>query len=60
MPALQMRSSDGNVVSLLAYFPAIAGAKPPNKALQTDKGNLSCLLRSQKSRQLAFAAELGR
>jgi hypothetical protein len=32
----------------------------PNKALQTDKGNLSCLLHSQKARQLAFAAELGR
>jgi hypothetical protein len=32
----------------------------PNKALQTDKGNLSCLLHSQKPRQLAFAAELGR
>ena len=32
---------------------------PTNKALQTDKGNLSCLLRSQKPRQLAFAAELG-
>jgi hypothetical protein len=31
-----------------------------NKALQTDKVNLSCLLRSQKPRQLAFAAELGR
>jgi hypothetical protein len=33
---------------------------PPNKALQTDKGNLSCRLHSQKPRQLAFAAELGR
>ena len=32
----------------------------PNKALQTDKGKLSCLLHSQKPRQLAFAAELGR
>jgi hypothetical protein len=32
----------------------------PNKALQTDKDNLSCLLHSQKPRQLAFAAELGR
>ena len=30
----------------------------PNKALQTDKDKLSCLLRSQKPRQLAFAAEL--
>ena len=35
-------------------------ATPPNKALQTDKGKLSCLLHSQKPRQLAFAAELGR
>jgi hypothetical protein len=34
--------------------------KPPNKALQKDKGNLSCLLHSQKPRQLVFAAELGR
>jgi hypothetical protein len=34
--------------------------QPPNKALQTDKGKLSCLLHSQKPRQLAFAAELGR
>ena len=33
---------------------------PSNKALQTDKDNLSCLLHSQKSRQLDFAAELGR
>jgi hypothetical protein len=33
---------------------------PSNKALQTDKGQLSCLLHSQKPRQLAFAAELGR
>ena len=32
----------------------------PNKALQTDKDKLSCLLHSQKPRQLAFAAELGR
>ena len=31
-----------------------------NTALQTDKGNLSCHLHSQKPRQLAFAAELGR
>jgi hypothetical protein len=35
-------------------------ATPPNQALQTDKGKLSCLLHSQKPRQLAFAAELGR
>jgi hypothetical protein len=33
---------------------------PPNKALQTDKAKLSRLLHSQESRQLAFAAELGR
>jgi hypothetical protein len=33
---------------------------PPNKALQTDKGKVSCLLHAQKPRQLAFAAELGR
>lgn len=33
---------------------------PSNKALQTDKVKLSCLLHSQKPRQLAFAAELGR
>ena len=32
----------------------------PNKVLQADKGNLSYLLYSQKSRQLTFAAELGR
>jgi hypothetical protein len=32
----------------------------PNKALQTDKVKLSRLLHSQESRQLAFAAELGR
>jgi hypothetical protein len=31
----------------------------PNKALQTDKGNLSCLLHSQRPRQPAFATELG-
>jgi hypothetical protein len=38
------------------------GTKPApyNKALQTDKDKLSCLLHSQKPRQLAFAAELGR
>jgi hypothetical protein len=29
----------------------------PNNWLQTDKGTLSCLLQSQKPRQLAFAAE---
>ena len=34
--------------------------KPPNTALQTDQGKLSCVLRAQKPRQLAFAAELGR
>jgi hypothetical protein len=33
---------------------------PSNKSMQTDKGNLSCLLHSQKPRQLAFAADLGR
>jgi hypothetical protein len=33
---------------------------PSNKALQTDKVNLSRLLHAQESRQLAFAAELGR
>ena len=33
---------------------------PPNKALQTDKVKLTRLLHSQKARQLAFAAELGR
>ena len=32
----------------------------PNKALQTYKGKLSSFLHSQKARQLAFAAELGR
>ncbi len=31
-----------------------------NTALQTDNGKLSCLLQSQKPRQLAFAAERGR
>lgn len=31
-----------------------------DRAPQTDKGKLSCLLYSQKPRQLAFAAELGR
>jgi hypothetical protein len=29
------------------------------KALQAENGNLSCLLHSQKRRQLAFAAEPG-
>jgi hypothetical protein len=33
---------------------------PSNKALQTDKGKLACLLPSQKPRQLAFSADLGR
>lgn len=33
---------------------------PSNNALQTDKGEQSCLLHSQKPRQPAFAAELGR
>jgi hypothetical protein len=32
----------------------------PNKALQAGKAKLSCLFHSQKPRQLAFAAELGR
>jgi hypothetical protein len=31
-----------------------------NKTLQADKAKLSRLLHSQESRQLAFAAELGR
>jgi hypothetical protein len=31
-----------------------------NKTLQTDKAKLSRLAHSQKPRQLAFAAELGR
>jgi hypothetical protein len=35
-------------------------AMRPNKGLQTDKGNLSCPLHSQKPRQFAFATELGR
>jgi hypothetical protein len=34
--------------------------RPPNKTLQTGKGKQSRLLHSQKPRQLAFAAELGR
>jgi hypothetical protein len=33
---------------------------PANKALHTEKAKLSRLLHSQKPRQLAFAAELGR
>jgi hypothetical protein len=33
---------------------------PSNKTLQTDKDNLSRLLHSQKPRQVAFTAELGR
>lgn len=33
---------------------------PYNKELQADKVKLPCLLHSQKPRQLAFAAELGR
>ena len=33
---------------------------PPNTALQPDNGKLSCLLRSERPRQLAFIAELGR
>lgn len=33
---------------------------PPDTALQMDKGNLSCFLHSQKSRQVAFNAELSR
>ena len=37
-----------------------ASYQPPNTALQTDNNNLSCLLHSQKSRQFAVAAELGR
>jgi hypothetical protein len=32
----------------------------PNKALRMDKASLFCLSPSQKSRQLVFAAELGR
>lgn len=32
----------------------------PDQALQTAKGKLSRLLHSQKPRELAFAAELGR
>lgn len=32
----------------------------PNKALQTNKGNLSCLLPAQKPRQLTVAAKLAR
>jgi hypothetical protein len=34
--------------------------QPYDKALQTDKVNLSCLLYPHKPRQLALAAELGR
>ena len=34
--------------------------KPPNTALQSDKGKLSCRLHSQKPRQFAFAAQLNR
>ena len=33
---------------------------PLNKALQTEKGKLSCTMHSQKPRQLAFSAELYR
>jgi len=32
----------------------------PNRSLQADNGNLSCLLLTQKPRQLTFAAELKR
>ena len=39
---------------------AVLSTVTSNKTLQPDKGKLSCLLHSQKSRQLAFAAELGR
>jgi hypothetical protein len=44
----------------MSRFLCASSAMRPNKALQTDKVNLSRLLRSQKPRQLAFAAELGR
>lgn len=33
---------------------------PANKSLQTDQGKPPCLLLWQETRQLAFAAELGR
>jgi hypothetical protein len=39
---------------------AVLSTVTSNKALQPDKGKLSCLLHTQKPRQLAFAAELGR
>jgi hypothetical protein len=40
--------------------PDIAVTSPPNMALQSDNGKLSCLLHPQTSRQLAFAAEVSR
>jgi len=45
---------------LRRFWPGSLTKEAPNKALQTDKGKLSCLLHAQKPRQLAFAAELGR
>jgi hypothetical protein len=42
------------------FYAAAVTRLPPNKALQTDKVKLSCLLHSEKPGQLAFAPELGR
>jgi hypothetical protein len=53
--ALAQRSPEVQCV-----FSRMDGAMTPNKSLQTGKVKLSCLLRLQKPRQSAFAAELGR
>jgi hypothetical protein len=39
---------------------ALSEGRAVQQGAAADKGKLSCLLHSQKPRQLAFAAELGR
>jgi len=46
------------LISVMKYW--LRMLKMPNKALQSDKVNLSCHLLAQKLRQIAFAAELNR
>ncbi len=56
----QVRFENGSLRLAEIHWYEATGIGKKEFKLQTDKDKLPCLLHSQKPRQLAFAAELGR
>jgi hypothetical protein len=57
---ISWKSTHASILEAGGIMSINAAVLTPNTALQTDKDKLSCISHSQKPRQLAFAAELGR